>query len=59
MADKTINVDYKTWKKLSKMKIELGCKNMDELIKIILKKLGCKNMKELVKIILKKGGKAI
>ena len=40
MADKTINVDLKTWKKLSKMKIELGCKNMDEVVKIIFKKGG-------------------
>lgn len=46
MADKTINVDYKTWKKLSKMKIELGCKNMEELVDRILKIVPASKLKE-------------
>lgn len=46
MADKTINIERKTWKKLMKWKYELGCKNMEELMDRILKIVPASKLKE-------------
>jgi len=37
METKTIKVSDKNWKRLSKWKIDLGCKNLDEVIERVLK----------------------
>jgi predicted CopG family antitoxin len=38
MGKKTITVNIETWKELSKMKIDLGLKSLDDVIWVLIRK---------------------